>query len=199
MTQTQEKPRGRGLRCCGGCLLTTVILVGVVALAVWQGPNLLRRAGILPPGAEQLFSGAPDRAATEAMDSVLESADIDGVDVLVLPIAGSTDQLAVFSVDMETASFGDIQSQVEAEAFLADLVRQMAAQNEAGGLAIEQVAVDFTDASGDSALTIAAPADAFEAYAAGTISREDLLSQVEIDFSGLLDPSQVEALLEELP
>jgi hypothetical protein len=199
MSQSEVKPRRRGWRCCGGCLLLAGGLILVLILAVWLGPGLLRSAGVLPPGAEELFSGAPDPVATEAMNVVLKSADVDGVDVLVLPIAGSTDQLAVFSVNMETASAGGIQTQAEAEAFLADLVRQMAAQNEARGLAIEQVAVDFTDAGGDSALTIAAPADAFEAYAAGTISREAFLSQVEIDFSNLLDPSQIDALLEELP
>jgi hypothetical protein len=199
MTQTQAKPQRRGLRCCGGCLLAGVALIIVMVLAVWLGPGLLRRAGVLPPGAEQLFAGAPDPVATEAMDVVLQSADVEGVDVLVLPIAGSAGQLAVFSVDMETASVGGIQTQADAEAFLADLVNRMAAQNEARGLAIEQVAVDFTDAGGDSAPTIAAPADAFEAYAAGEISRESFLSQVEIDFSGLLDPGQLDALLEELP
>ncbi len=130
MTQPTASPkRRRG--CCFGCTVTALGAVALLALAIWLGPTLLRAAGIMQPDAETLFAGAPDRQATDAMNESLASFEITGVEAMVLPIAGTDGQLAHFTVDVDAAAAGGLQSPEEAEAWLKELAAQMAAQNDA--------------------------------------------------------------------
>jgi hypothetical protein len=103
MTETPHENRQRkGRRGCGGCIGCLAALAGVGVLVValiWFAPWILRRIGISGRGAEELYAGAPDRVASEALDSSLRDAGITGVDALVIPINGSEGQIAVLTLD----------------------------------------------------------------------------------------------------
>jgi hypothetical protein len=73
-------------------------------LSIWLGPSILRGVGILEPSAEELFAGSKDPVATEAVNTVLDTAGIEGVEAMVIPIAGSERQLAIFTVDANASA-----------------------------------------------------------------------------------------------
>jgi len=165
-------------------------------LSIWLGPSILRGVGILEPSAEELFAGSKDPVATEAVNTVLDTAGIEGVEAMVIPIAGSEGQLAIFTVDAN-ASAGGISTQAEAEIFLTDTLSQLAKANRENDLGIEHVAIDLLGDSGENLLVFTAPQAIVEAYAEGTISRREFLSQVEIDFSNLISAAELRQLIEE--
>jgi hypothetical protein len=155
-------------------------------------------AGLAPPSAEELYDTAPDRFAAESINNTLIENEISGVDVIVLPKTdGSGGQTAVFTIDAENANTRDFGSQEEAEAFLQDIMRQLADQNDSQGLNIDEVAFDLTGPDGESLINVAAPADAAAAYSRGEISREEFLRQVEIDWTNLFSVQDIMQAIEE--
>jgi hypothetical protein len=195
----QEAPVPKKQRrgwCCCGCLAAVGILVVMASASVLFGPSLLRAANIIEPKAEDLFSGSPDRIATQEVNDILATAGLRGVDALVIPISGSEGQIAVFTVDTAVTA-GGIATAEEADIFLKDIMSQLSEANQASGLAIEHVAIDYIDESGESLLAITAPQQAVEAYANGSISRRDFLAQVDIDFTNLITADELRQLVEE--
>jgi hypothetical protein len=191
-TAPASKRRRRG--CCG-CLVALVVLgIGAVALVV-AGPFILRAIGLFGPTAEQLYSGAPDRAAAAAIESALADRAVDGVDVVVLPITGQTGQVAVLTIPQD-ASAGGIQGQAEAETFIKETMATLVATNRANDLGVEQVAVNLAGPAGETLVTIAASAEVTEAYASGQISRAQFLESVGVDYSNLLALLRAEGLWE---
>jgi hypothetical protein len=160
------------------------------------GPSLLREANIIEPRAEDLFSGSPDRIASQQVNDILISNGLKGVDALIIPISGSEGQIALFTVDT-TVTAGGITTAVEADIFLKDIMNQLSDANKASGLTIEHVAIDYIDESGESLVAITAPQQAVEAYANGSISRRDFLAQVDIDFTNLITADELRQLVEE--
>jgi hypothetical protein len=191
-----EKKRSRRNFCCCGCFVFLFIFIVGGGLSLWFGPSILRGVGILGPSAEELFAGSKDPVATEAVNRVLDTAGIEGVEAMVIPIAGSEGQLAVFTVDAD-ATAGGIATQAEAEIFLTDTLSQLARTNRENNLGIEHVAIDLLGDSGENLLAFTAPQSVVEAYAEGTISRRQFLSQVEIDFSNLISAEELRQLIEE--
>jgi hypothetical protein len=165
-------------------------------LSLWFGPSILRGVGILGPSAEELFAGSKDPVATEAVNTMLSAAGVEGVQAMVIPIAGSDGQLAVFTIDAN-ATAGGITTQAEAETFLTDTLSQLAQTNRDNNLGIELVAIDLLGDSGENLLAFTAPQSVVEAYADGTISRREFLSHVEIDFSNLISAEELRRLIEE--
>lgn len=192
-----EKRSGYGCCGCRSCFISLVALVAAVAVFIWQGPAFLRAVGIAPPDAEELFSGSRDPIGTEAVNSILESAGVEGVEAVVIPIAGTADQIAIFTVDA-SVSTGGLSSIEEADDFLTNIMGQLAEVNRSGDLAIEHVSVDYVGESGESLVTLAAPQGAVEAYASGSISRREFLSQVEIDLSKLITAAELREFAEEV-
>ena len=192
-----EKRGGYGCCGCRGCFIALVALVAAVAVIIWQGPALLRAVGLAPPGAEELFSGSPDPIGTEAVNSILESAGVAGAEAIVIPIAGTADQIAIFTVDASVTTGGP-SSIEEADAFLTNIMGQLAEANSSGNLAIKHVSVDYVDESGESLVALTAPQAAIEAYANGSISRREFLSQVEIDLSKLITAAELREFAEEV-
>jgi hypothetical protein len=191
-----EKKRSRRNFCGCGCFVFLFIFIVGGGLSLWFGPSILRSVGILGPSAEELFAGSKDPVATEAVNRVLDTAGIEGVEAMVIPIAGSEGQLAVFTVDAD-ATAGGIATQAEAEIFLKDTLSQLARTNRENNLGIEHVAIDLLGDSGENLLAFTAPQSVVEAYAEGTISRRQFLSQVEIDFSNLISAEELRQLIEE--
>jgi hypothetical protein len=188
--------RSRRNFCCCGCFVFLFIFIVGGGLSLWFGPSILRGVGLLEPSAEELFAGSKDPVATEAVNTMLSAAGVEGVQAMVLPIAGSEGQLAVFTIDAN-ATAGGISTQAEAETFLTDTLSQLARTNRENNLGIEHVAIDLLGDSGENLLAFTAPQSVVEAYADGTISRREFLSQVEVDFSNLISAEELRRLIEE--
>lgn len=192
MTETPE-PKKRSLRrtgcpSCLGCLGASVFLVllsvGVVALVQRLGPD-----------PEELLSGPIDPVASAAYQEVLEASGFDGARVRVIPIKGSDEQLAYIIFD-ETSGFSGADNLEENEAAIDNAIRGLAEANRSQDLGVGAVAVEYRDETGESLFTFAARQETVEAYADGEITREELLSETEVDFSSFL--SQVQQLAEEV-
>jgi len=197
MSETPSgKKRSKRNFCCCGCVLFLFLFIVGGGLSIWIGPSILRGVGLLEPSAEELFAGSKDPVATEAVNTMLDTAGVEGVEALVIPIAGSEGQLAVFTIDTD-ASAGGISTQAEAEIFLTDTLSQLAKTNRDNDLGIEHVAIDLLGDSGENLLTFTAPQLFVEAYADGSISRREFLSHLEIDFSNLLSVEELRQLIEE--
>lgn len=194
-TTTGTKRNKRNWCCCGCLVLLVVICIGG-GLSVWLGPSILRGVGLMEPSAEELFAGSRDPLATEAVNDLLVEKGIKGVEAMVIPIAGSDGQLAVFTVET-TASAGGMTTAAEAQIFLMNTLRQLAETNRENDLNIEHVAVDYLDESGENLLAFTVPQSTVDAYADGTISRRQFLSEVEIDFSNLISAEELQRLIEE--
>jgi hypothetical protein len=192
-----ERKRGRrGCRGCLGCLGGLVLLGGGLLLAlIFAGP-LLHAIGLAGPSAEELYSGAPDPVATEAVNGALDAEGIAGVDAWVIPIQGEEGQIAILSFDGQ-ATAGGTQSVDEAESVFLDTVRQLSQANREEALGIELVAVDYRDETGENLLAFAADQAAIDAYASGEITRRQFLAQVDVDFSNLISAEELRALAEE--
>lgn len=198
MQVTASEPRrSRRGWCCCGCLALLILLIVAIPAGIFFGPAALNVIGLGPPDAEELFSGSPDPFATGTVSTILEDSGVTGVDVYVIPITGSEDQIAIFTVDDNAAASG-ITSAEDAERFLTDLMGQISNANNEAGLGINHVAVDYLDESGQSLLTFAAPQSAVEAYANGTITRQAFLAQVDIDYSKVISSAQLRELLQEV-
>lgn len=189
----ERKGRRRGcLGCCGGI----VLLCGVsLLLVVFAGP-LMRLAGLGGPSAEELYSGAPDPVATEAINTALAGEGITGVDVWVIPIKGGQGQIAILSLDAQ-ASGGGTQTVQEAETVFLKTLQQMSRANREQELGIEVVAIDIRGDTGEDMLAFAASQTAVDAYAVGEITRRQFLAQVNVDFSKLISAAELRALAEE--
>ena len=197
MSETTSGPkRSKRNWCCCGCFLFVIVFIVGGGLSVWFGPTILRGVGLMEPSAEELFAGSKDPLATKAVNNMLSTAGVQGVEAMVIPIAGTEGQLAIFTVDAN-ATAGGISTQAEAELFLTDTLRQLAETNRENELGIEHVAIDYLDESGQNLLAFTAPQAVVEAYADGSISRREFLSQVEVDFSNLISAEELRQLIEE--
>ena len=168
--------------------------IGAIALLA-AAPIVLEALGFFGPSAEELYSGSPDRAAAADIESALAEQAVTGIEVVVLPIAGETGQVAVLTISQE-ASAGGIQTQAEAETFIKETMASLVAVNEANGLDVEQVAVNLAGTDGDPLVTIAASTEVIEAYTSGRIDQSEFLAEVGVDYSNLVALLQEEGLWE---
>jgi hypothetical protein len=175
-------------------LALSVLGVGAIALLA-AAPFIMRSLGFWGPPAEELFSGAPDRAAAAELESALAEQSIAGIDVVVLPITGQAGQVAVLTIPQD-ATAGGIQTQDEAETFIKETMATLVATNRANNLGVEQVAVNLAGPEGETLITIAASEAVVADYAAGRISQSEFLQSVGIDYSNLLDALRAEGLWE---
>ena len=188
-------PRKRSRRGCCGCLLAfTALGIGAIVMLA-AAPFLLRTLGFFGPPAEEVFSGAPDRAAAASLESALADQAITGIDVIVLPISGREGQVAVLTIPQD-ATAGGIQTQDEAETYIKETMAALVATNRANNLGVEQVAVNLAGPEGETLITIAASEEMVAAYAAGQISQSEFLQSVGVDYSNLLAALQAEGLWE---
>lgn len=174
---------------CAGC---AVLIVGICCVCLLAtSPFVLRQLGILGPDPEKMFGGAPDPAASAAVNEALIDAGIEGARAVVIPIEGGEGQIAVITLEQTTTTTGDPE-----EAMALALQGLTAANQE--GYNIERVAVDIRDENGDPSIGITADQESVEAYTNGEITRSEFLQAVEVDLSDLLDPDQVDLLMEEV-
>ena len=175
-----EVRRGRG--CCGwGCLLMLGTLVLVVAIGGLTYFRVPEQAGLFKPPAERLLSGTADREGAAAITEEMRRAGIDtkGVEVHVLPIAG-TDESVVFAVidSSQGFKFPSRQGVDPLTNFMAQLANSPTAKQRG----ISRVALDYRGSDGASVMTITAPSEAVSAYASGRITKREFMRQVHSQF-----------------
>jgi len=151
------------------------ILVGVGAAFYFRVPE---RLGLRESAADRLLSGAPDREAAAAILTELEEAGVNtqGVELWVLPVEGEKGSLAYAILD---SSQGFTFEGLSGDDPISDYLTQLASGGMAGEYGIERVALDYRGDSGDSLLVITASTEAISGFAAGTISRQEFLKEVE--------------------
>lgn len=187
----------RGCVACLGCLGLLAISAVVLVAAVLYGPTLLRKAGVLGPSAEERYSGAADPVGTAVVGRVLQDAGFEGVEVVVIPEKGGEGQVAVITLN-DASRLGGIDNSGGGEAQFMALVQDYARANREENLQIDTVAVDYQDADGQSLVALGIPQKAIESYADGEITRREFVQQVEVDFSNLISPAELQRLIAEM-
>lgn len=178
-TAPGKPKRSRGcLWGCGGCL-------GLIAasLCLMVAGYFVLRA--LRPNPTELLSGASDPVAEAAVESALVSAGVQGAKVTVIPLKGSDQQL-VYVVFDEASGFSMEGLAQGGDQGLANALLQLDAANRSQGLNLGPVALEYRDETGAPLLVVATDQENIGAYAAGQISREELLAGTDIDLTNLL-------------
>ncbi len=177
------KPGGRrgGRGClwgCFGCLgllaITVCVLAAAWALFAAMGPN-----------PRKLYSGASDPVAEAALEEALANAGLYGAGITVLPIKGSSQQLAYIVLD-EARGFSAADLAAGGDQGFLQVLQEIDTANRSQGLGIGQVAMEYRDESGEPLFVVAADQAGIQAFAAGEIDREELLRNTEVDLSNLL-------------
>ena len=139
---------------CAGCAALFVGMCCICLLAT--SPFVLRQLGILGPDPERMFGGAPDLAASAAVNDALLDAGIEGARAVVIPIEGEDGQIAVITLEQTTTTNGNPE-----EAMALALQGLTAANQE--GYNIERVAVDIRDEYGEPSIGITADQESVDA------------------------------------
>jgi hypothetical protein len=190
-TPVAPKKSRRGCIGCAGCLIGIFILIAICGGTFFLGPSLLRSAGLVQPDAEELYSGAPDPVASQAVEEVLLDAGIEGASAIVIPTKGRNGQLAVISFDSST-KFRESGKEAAEETFMKTLSGLSEAN--AKGLKLERAVASYNDDKGDPLLALTAPQSAIESYSAGQMSRNEFLREVDADLSALFNPERIQSL-----
>jgi len=96
---TPTKKSRRGCIGCIGCFGLIALTLIVCGGSWFFGPSLLRAVNFLPPDPVELYSGAADPVATDAVETLLVDAGFEGANAVVLPTKGRNKQLAVIMLD----------------------------------------------------------------------------------------------------
>lgn len=174
---------------CGGFAATFVL--GCCLLG--GGAAVMRRSR---PTARDLYSGAPDRAAGEDVSNALISAGIQGASVLVIPIKASAGQIAIITLDESQGYTGFGAAGADS---LKTVVTNIVNADRAGNLAIEQLSIDYRDESGKSSLSFTTTMDKASAYAAGEITREEFVGNVDFNLMDTMRYYGLDQILQGTP
>jgi hypothetical protein len=175
---TSSKRRGCGG--CGGCGL--VLLVLLVLVLIWAAIvpfRVLQRIGLQKSAAERLLGGPPDREAAQVLAGRLQAAGMDmrGVRVQVMELSNTGERVA-FTVLDASKGFdpfsGDSDAATEPLSDIAALV---------GDLDIDRIAIYYVDEDGQPLFTFTHHVEAIQALAQGTLSEEDFLDGLGVDFN----------------
>lgn len=191
--QNSSAPTKRSKRGCIGCIgcfgLITLTLI-ICGSSWFLGPSLLRSVNLLPPDPVELYSGAADPVATDAVESLLLDAGFEGANAVVLPTKGRNKQLAVIMLDSSSKVKGTGEDATE-EALMR-LFRGLADSDP--NFNLERMVTAFLDENGDPLVAITAPQTAVDDFAKGRISRGEFLREVDADFSALLNADRLQNL-----
>ncbi|HUT15558.1 MAG TPA: hypothetical protein VMY98_04860 [Anaerolineae bacterium] len=174
------KQRRKGCGGCGGCGLLLLILL-VVAL-IWAAVvpfRILQRTGLQESPAERLLGGPPDRKAADTLVNALQGAgmSMQGVQVQVLELS-NTGERVVFTV-LDASKGFDPQRPLDGDS-ATDMLPDLAAA--VAGLDVDRIAVYYVGADGDPLFTVTHRVDAIQALEQGTITDEEFLEGLGVDF-----------------
>jgi hypothetical protein len=183
-----SKPPRRWLLACGGCL-------GVIVLACCGVFGLGALLPSLRPSARDVYAAAPDLQAGQDVSNALIDSGVEGASVLVIPIKGSSGQIAIITLD-ESRGYKGFSSQGPDS--LQTVVRNVVQANRAGSYQIERLAIDYRDTSGESSLSFTTTMEAAESYADGTISRQQFMGKVDFHLMDTLRYFGLDQALQEV-
>jgi len=191
MTENTEfpKPKRRIGRVVGlGVLGLFVVSIGAVAAMYFRVPQ---RLGIVDYPSERLSQGTPDRVkAAELVQSLQQTGlSTEGVEVYVLPFAGTDREVALVVLDASKGFSFDANLNTN---MVKDFVTVV---THAQQLGVDRAAVQYRDENGKDLLSATVATDAVVAYAQGQITDQQLMEKVDI---GLGDVPAAIALLQQL-
>ena len=146
-------------------------------VAILGGPALWNQ--LFRSRAEELYSGAPDPFASRVVSQILLDAGIAGARAIVIPIQGSTGQIAVITLD-ESEGFTGLGTASANEMSMMSVIQRMREDNRMQELGIERVTVDYRDKNGQCLVAITASQSSLDMFAEGEISREQFMREVSI-------------------
>lgn len=170
-TQTPEKKRKVRV----GIILLVIVALLLVAIAglLFRVPQ---KIGLVQSPAERLFTETPDGVKAAAITEGLKGAGLEtkGVEVYVLPVAGTDHNVAIIVLDASKGfSFNSIGNTDPVKALLT-----VAAQAQQQG--INRAAVAYYDETGNQLLTATLPTDAVVAYAQKKLTDRQLMEKVDV-------------------
>ena len=168
---SSKAPRRKWLWGCGGC-------IGIFILGCCAVFAVAALAPTLRPSARDVYSGAPDLAAGEDVSQALIDSGVEGASVLVIPIKGSSGQIAILTLD-ESRGYTGFSGQGEDS--LKTVVSNIVAANHAGDYHIERLSIDYRDESGESSLAFTATIESAETYADGGMTQQEFMGDVEFN------------------
>ncbi len=173
MATTQTKPKKSGFSLGKIILILFVLLILVAAALYFRIPQ---KIGLIKSPADQLFTMTPDsEKAAVIMDNLVAAGmSINGVEVYVLPVAGTDDNVAMVVLDASKGfDFNNYYSADPVKDFLMII-------SEAQQDGVNRAAVAYYDEQGRQLVAATVPTDAVMSYSQGTITDSQLMEKVDV-------------------
>src|SRR4030043_15444 len=172
-SKTQTKPPKKKGFPFGKIIL--LILVLFVLVAVLQYFRIPQKIGLIKSPADNLFTMTPDSEKAAVIMDNLQAAGLNtsGVEVYVLPVAGTDHNLAMIVLDASKGfTFGSYSGGDPVKDFLAVI-------SQAQGDGINRAAITYYDEEGRQLVAATVPMDAINAYSQGNLTDNQLMEQVD--------------------
>jgi hypothetical protein len=183
-TAPEKPPKKKKKHIASKIILSVIILViAVGALMFFKVPQNI---GLIKSPAEKMFATTPDRAKAAAIMTNLQQAGMNttGVEVYVVPVAGTNDNVAFVVLD---ASKGFDIAKTKSADPVKDFLKVISSARADG---VNRTAVAYFDETGKQLVTVTVPMDTAVAFTRGTITAEQLMEKVDIganDALGLIN------------
>jgi uncharacterized protein (UPF0333 family) len=154
-------------------LLVIVLVIGVGALMFFKVPQNI---GLIKSPAEKMFATTPDRAKAATIMTNLQQAGLNtnGVEVYVMPVAGTDHNVAMVVLD---ASKGfDIGASKSADP-VKDFLKVVSAAQADG---VNRAAVVYYNENGKALVTATVPTADALAFSQGKITSQQLMKKVDV-------------------
>jgi hypothetical protein len=174
-TGTQMKPPRKKRKFLVGkiILLLFVLIIAAGAVLYFRVPQ---KIGLIKSPADKLFTITSDREKASAVMEDLKEAGLNtrGVEVYVLPVAGTDHNVAMVVLD---ASKGFDFNSYGGTDPVKDFLTVVSSTQQAG---INRAAVAYYDEEGKQMATATVPADAVAAYSQGKLTDRQLMEKVDV-------------------
>jgi hypothetical protein len=189
--QAEEPQQKKRPSCClRGCLsIVGLFLLGSICLV--SAPSILRAAGLSNPPADVVFGAAPDSYASAQIEDVFDQSSLEGVKVYVIPEQGTKNQTAFIIFDPSSGFDGftnldQTASEAVVDRRVDDVLKALAARNQAENLRITRVAIDYRDENGETLTTMTTTMAEIEDYLDGEITQDEFYGQFGLGLGDLI-------------
>lgn len=174
-TDIQTKPPKKKREFLAGKIILAIIvlIIAAGALLYFRVPQ---KIGLIKSPADKLFTITSDREKASAVMEDLKEAGLNtrGVEVYVLPVAGTDHNVAMVVLD---ASKGFDFNSYGGTDPVKDFLTVVSSARQAG---INRAAVAYYDEEGKQLATATVPADAVAAYSQGKLTDRQLMEKVDV-------------------
>jgi hypothetical protein len=154
-------------------LLVIVLVIGLGALLFFKVPQNI---GLIKSPAEKMFATTPDREKAATIMTNLQQAGLNttGVEVYVMPVAGTNDSVAFVVLD---ASLGfDISASKSVDP-VKDFIKVISAAQASG---VNRAAVTYFNEQGKALITATLPTADALAFSQNKITAQQLMKKVDV-------------------